>query len=106
MAQFTVHRNRNAATKSRFPLLLDVQTDLLSGLGTRVVLPLTLASTEARRATMKTLTPILKVQGKDFVAITPQLAGILTRNLGEPVADLSDQRPAILDALDLLFSEI
>ena len=27
MPQFAVHRNRNAATKGRFPLLLDVQTE-------------------------------------------------------------------------------
>lgn len=29
MPQFAVHRNRNTATKVRFPFLLDVQTDLL-----------------------------------------------------------------------------
>ena len=44
MPQFAVHRNRNAATKARFPLLLDVQTNLLEDLGTRVVIPLAPAS--------------------------------------------------------------
>ena len=33
MSQFAVHRNRNTATKARFPLLLDVQVDLLEELG-------------------------------------------------------------------------
>jgi toxin CcdB len=106
MTQFTAHRNRNDATKSRFPLLLDVQTDLLAGLATRVVVPLAPASAKGRSATLKTLTPIVRVDGKDYVALIPQLAGIVARELGEPVADLSAQRPAILEALDLLFTGI
>ena len=40
MPQFAVHRNRNAATRARYPLLVDVQSDLLAGMGTRVVVPL------------------------------------------------------------------
>ena len=39
MAQFAVDKNRNAATKGRFPLLLDVQSDLLEPLATRAVEP-------------------------------------------------------------------
>ena len=101
-----MHRNRNDATKSRFPLLLDVQADLLSGLGTRAVIPLAPASAEARRATMHTLTPVFRIHGKDYIAVTPQLAAIVARELGEPVADLRAERPAILDALDLLFTGI
>ncbi len=42
MPQFAVYRNRNAATRARYPLLLDVQSDLLAGMGTRVVIPLVL----------------------------------------------------------------
>ncbi len=106
MAQFTVHRNRNDATKSRFPLLLDVQTDLLAGLATRVVVPLAPASPATSRATIRTLTPVVRIEGADYVALIPQLAGIVARELGEPVADLGAQRPAILEALDLLLTGI
>ncbi len=106
MPQFTVHRNRNAATKARFPLLLNVQADLLGELGTRVVVPMTPATTVARRAAMRTLTPVVVVDGKDYLLMTPQLAGIAARELGPPVSDLSGQRPAVLAALDLLFTGI
>lgn len=106
MRQFMVYRNRNAATRSRFPLLLDVQSDLLGGLGTRVVIPLTPATAAARRTAMQTLTPTLVVDGREHLLVTPQLAGIATRELGAPVADLSDQRPTILAALDLLITGI
>ena len=106
MRQFTVHRNRNAATRTRYPLLLNIQTDLLAELGTRVVVPMTPATVVARRAAMRTLTPVLVVDDKDYLLVIPQLAGIAARELGPPVADLSAQRPAILAALDLLFTGI
>ena len=106
MPQFAVHRNRNAATKARFPLLLDVQTDLLEELGTRVVIPLTPASVATKRTTMQTLTPICTVDGKRYVLITPQLAGISANELGPSVADLSHARQVIIAALDLLFTGI
>jgi toxin CcdB len=106
MPQFAVHRNRNAATKARFPLLLDVQTDLLEDLATRVVVPLTPATAAAKRGAMHTLTPVCTVDGKSYLMFTPQLAGISTRELGPPIADLSHERPTILAALDLLFTGI
>jgi toxin CcdB len=106
MPQFAVHRNRNAATKARFPLLLDVQADLLEELGTRVVIPLAPASAAAKRTTMQTLTPICTIDDKPYVLITPQLAGIAAKELGPPVAHLTRDRQAVIAALDLLFTGI
>lgn len=106
MAQFSVHRNRNAATKARFPLLLDVQTDLLKDLATRVVIPLAPASESARRSAIEALTPLCTVEGKRYLLIAPQLAGIAAKELGPPVADLSNDRQSILGALNLLFTGI
>lgn len=106
MPQFTVHRNLNAATRGRFPLLLDVQADLLDGLATRVVIPLAPATPTTRRTSMQTLTPICTVDARDYVAVTPQLAGIAKKELGPPVADLSPQRESLIAALDLLFTGI
>ena len=105
MPQFAVHRNRHQATKARFPLLLDVQSDLLEPLATRVVVPLAPAGSIARSA-MDTLTPTLRVEGKDYLMMTPQLAGISTRELGPAVDDLSIQRGTILAAMDMLFTGI
>jgi toxin CcdB len=106
MPQFAVHRNRNVATKARFPLLLDVQSDLLEELGTRVVVPLTPASASAKRAAMQALTPLCTVEGKPYLLVTPQLAGIAAKELGPSIADLSHDRLAIVGALDLLFTGI
>ena len=106
MPQFAVHRNRNAATKVRFPLLLDVQTDLLEDLGTRVVIPLTPATAAAKRGALQTLTPVCTVEGKPYLLFTPQLAGISAKELGPPIGDLSQDRQTILAALDLLLTGI
>ena len=106
MPQFAIHRNRNTATRTRYPLLLDVQSDLLEDLGTRVVIPMALASPASKRSAMQTLNPICTVEGKAYVLVTPQLAGISAKELGPPVGDLLSERPAILAALDLLFTGI
>ncbi|MDB6108189.1 MAG: CcdB protein, partial [Gammaproteobacteria bacterium] len=43
MAQFSVHRNKNPRTKAAFPFVVDVQSELLEPLNTRVVIPMTKA---------------------------------------------------------------
>jgi toxin CcdB len=105
MPQFAVHRNPNADTKALVPFLLDVQSDLLGPLATRVVVPLYRAAA-LRGAVLKTLMPAFKVEGRAVIMATPELAGIPRRNLGPAVADLSAQRSAILAALDLLITGI
>jgi toxin CcdB len=41
VAQFSVYRNKNRRTKATFPFLVDVQSDLLEPLNTRVVILMT-----------------------------------------------------------------
>jgi toxin CcdB len=105
MAQFDVHRNRNAASRGRFPLLLDVQAELLEPLATRVVVPLSPASA-ARGKTLQTLMPTVRVDGKAYVAVVPQLAGVAAADLGPVVANLAGERDAIVAAFDLLITGI
>jgi toxin CcdB len=104
--QFAVHRNRHADTKARFPLLLDVQPDLLAELGTLVVVPLAPASPGTRRGVLQTLTPICIVEGRDYVPVAPQQAGISAKELGPAIADLAHERQKLIAALDLLFTGI
>lgn len=40
MPQFAVHLNTNPATRAKIPYLLDVQSDLIDGLATRLIVPL------------------------------------------------------------------
>ena len=62
------------------PFLLDVQSDLIAELGTRVVVPLYTA-TAMKGKTLRTLMPTFEIDDKQYVMVTPQLAGIAKRQL-------------------------
>ncbi len=105
MPQFSVHRNPNPATRSAFPFLLDVQSDLIAELGTRMVVPLCPVSAMKGKL-ITTLVPVFQVDGKQYAMLTPQLAGVPKKQVGAKVADLSSQRQEIIAALDLLITGI
>jgi toxin CcdB len=105
MAQFTVYRNKNPSTRSAVPYLLDIQSDLLESLETRVVVPL--CATEAIRGkAIRTLMPVVEIEGEPFAMLTPQLAGIPRSELGAPIARIEQQRFAIIAAIDVLVTGI
>lgn len=105
MAQFDVYENRNPKTKRLMPFLLDVQSDLLSGLATTVVIPLCLA-TEAAPLAMVRLTPSLNINNQGYLLLTPQLAGIAKNGLGDVMVNLAAYRDDIIGALDFLLTGI
>lgn len=103
MAQWTVYRNRNTETASEVPFLVDVQSDLLGQLGTRVVIPL-YRQGGASLQPITRLTLEVEIEGEVCLLMTPQLAGIALRELGAPVVSLHDHRSEIVAALDLLIT--
>jgi toxin CcdB len=105
MAQFDVYRNTSPASRARYPLLLDVQSDLLAGLNTRTVVPLRPASSMKGRL-LGRLTPVLHVEGKPYVMVTAQLASIAARLLGTKVDELAGQRQHVMAALDFLITGV
>ena len=105
MTQFAVYENTNPATSAAVPLLLNVQSDLLAELGTRVVVPLYTASAMQGKM-LRTLTPRFEIEGEPYVMMSPQMAGIAKKQLGAKVADLAAQRDEIIAALDLLITGI
>lgn len=97
MARFDVYK---MATAPGF--LLDVQTDLLSGLNTRVVvplLPLTDAPIPAQR-----LNPVLEIESLEVLMATQFLAAVPESELKEVVGNLEGSQNEISVALDMLFS--
>lgn len=103
MAAYSVFQNPNPRTNAAVPFLLDVQSELLSLLGTRVVVPLYRAEAADVHA-MSRLTPVVQFQGQSLVAMVPELAGIARRELGPISGDLASARAAILQAIDLLLT--
>ncbi|MFZ5950106.1 MAG: CcdB family protein [Candidatus Rifleibacteriota bacterium] len=103
MAQFSVYNNLNPATREFYPLLLNVQSTLLDGLETRLVIPLSLKS-NFHNNPIKELNPIFEFNKAEYLVLTQQLAAIHAKNLGPQVADASGSRQAILSAIDLLIT--
>ncbi len=106
MRQFCVYRNRNAATRSAYPLLLNVQSDLISETGTRIVVPMVPASGDRHPPPISSLAPLIDVNGKAHVLMTPLLSAVELADLGALEADLGSERAVMFAALDLLISGI
>ena len=103
MPQFTVYRNKNPRSKSTYPLLVDVQADLLESLQTRVVVPLTRTAALTKNP-LTHLTPAVAFDGENYMLMTPQLAGIARTELGAAVGSLASERQTIIAAMDFLLS--
>ena len=103
MAQFHVYRNLSASSKKTTPYLLDVQSNLLSELASRVVVPLRLVKHYSGKP-LATLMPVFQIEDHQVFALTQQLAAISTKDIGTPVADLSEHHYQIIAALDFLIS--
>ena len=103
MAQFSVYRNKNPRTKATYPYLVDVQSDLLEPINTRVVIPLTKVAALTRKP-VSHLTPELSFNGDRYLLMTPQLAGISRAELGAHAGTLLEARQIILAAVDFLLT--
>jgi toxin CcdB len=103
MAQFTVYRNKNQRTKTTFPLLVAVQSDLLEDLQTRVVIPLSKAAALAKKP-VSHLMPVLKFEGEAYTLMTPELAGVARNDLGPVAGSLAERNEVILAAMDFLLT--
>ena len=105
MAQFDVFKNKNRSTKTLYPYLVEIQSNLLSDLKTTVVIPLTLISNYGENK-LKILNPTFVILGKQYLSITTLIAGIDRNNLGEHISSLSESRDEIISALDFMITGI
>ncbi len=85
------------------PYLLDVQSDLLDGLDTRMVIPLRSLQAFPRVKLSTRLTPVLTLQGEELLMETPKMGAVPARVLKTPVTSLASEQAHISAALDFLF---
>lgn len=102
MARYQVFRN-SGAHAGDVPYLLDVQSDLLHGLETRVVVPLRRRDRFSADHIPQRLTPVFEIEGVACLLETPKLAAVPLRLLKQPVLSLAGEQAAITGALDFLF---
>ncbi|GEN28391.1 plasmid maintenance protein CcdB [Halovibrio variabilis] len=96
MARFDVFENEGG-----IGYLLDVQSDLLSGLNTRVVVPLLTKSTAPTPA--QRLNPVFSIEGHELVMATQYMAAVPKGELRSGVGSLAEKHDEISVALDMLF---
>ena len=100
MSQFVVYANADAASRKSIPCWLNVQSDLIETADSRVVIPM--VTPERAGSIIKRLMPELTVAGKRMVMDTAQVTHVPLQMLGKQIADLSNERLAIIDAIDML----
>jgi toxin CcdB len=101
MPQFAVYLNKNLRSRSVFPLLVDVQGELLRELETRVVIPL-VKSAAFTSYPLELVMPTVEVEGESYVLVTPQLAGVSKWDLGPHTGSVAGHSRAIFTATDIL----
>ena len=105
MSQFSLYQNNDKSTSTAYPYFVDVQSDLLDTLNTRLVIPLTPAELLDKKAPNH-LCPVIHIDQGDFVILTHQMASVPTKILREPVNELSTFRNEIIEAIDFLITGI
>ncbi len=103
MARFDIYPNPGHNKKSDVPYLLDVQSDLLSALDSRVVVPLRRVDRFDKVTLPKSLAPVFEIDGLSCFMETAKLAAVPAKILQLPVTSLANQHVAITTALDFLF---
>ncbi|MFT4191795.1 MAG: CcdB family protein [Comamonas sp.] len=101
MARFDVYRHPDSRLRKATPFLLDVQNDYISGLHTRVVIPLRAASLVP--IPLRDLNPAFEIDGTPVVLDTAAMGAIPATELKTAVGNLRAQSGLIVDALDALF---
>ncbi len=102
MAQFDVYTNPMADQRSRIPYWLDLQSDHIAQLGSRVIVPL--RTVKAMDSRIEGLQPMVAVGKQTLCADVPSLASFPARMLKSPVARIDTQRHELIAALDYLIS--
>ena len=99
MRQFDVYANPSKATRKAYPFIVDIQSNIISEIATRIVVPLG-RKADFRHEEMKGLTPAVTYEGEDLLLLIPQIASMPTKALKDPVGSLSHLRDEIIAALD------
>ena len=85
-------------------MVIDCQSELLSQLNTRLVVPL--IPRDRAPAPAQRLNPVFSVRGQEHVMATQFAAAVHVRELGEVVTSLRDCSFEIVGALDVLISGV
>lgn len=96
MARFGLYPNPNDDG-----YLLDVQTDLLGDLNTRIVVPMMPVANAPKPA--KRLNPVIDINGQAHVMVTQFMAAVPASMLKTAIVNLDETAEDMTNALDMVF---
>ncbi len=105
MSQFTLYLNKDKNSKKIYPYFVDVQNNLLSGLNSRLVIPLT-ASKKVNEKIASKLCPAISIDGEEYILVTNQMTTVPKSILKSEIDSLESYRYQIIDAIDMLITGI
>lgn len=103
MAQFDIYANPANGMEGGAPYVLDVQSDHLASLPTRMIVPLAIPDDFQP---LRHLNPLVEVGDERFALMTQFMAAVPRQVLGTPVGTLANRHADIVAALDFLFTGI
>jgi toxin CcdB len=104
VARFDLYRNPARSESKDIPLLLDVQSDFLETLETRMIVPLRRADRFGK--TIEHLNPVIVHEQQRLVLDTASMASVPRAELKQPTGNIRAMRLEVENALDFLFTGI
>ena len=101
MPRFDVYRNQDKQESKLIPFYLDIQSDHIKGLESRVVVPL--LNAELFKQKTEDIHPEFEIEGQLVVMLTPGLGSLPQGLLRKPICNISSKQMDIQNALDALF---
>ena len=103
--QFDVFENPSPRMREVYPYVVDVQSDLLSALATRMVVPLAVTALASQNLPRQ-LCPLISVNDKPLMLVPFEAAPLDKRLLKAEITSIRDRSHEIIAAMDTVLSGI
>lgn len=103
--QFDVFENPSPRMRDVYPYVVDIQSDLLSGLATHMVVPLAFTALAARDLPRR-LCPVITINDRALMLVPFEAAPLDKRLLKAEIASIRDRSHEIVEAMDAVLSGI
>jgi toxin CcdB len=100
MKQFDVYTNTDSDTNQAYPYFVDVQTELLDVLNSRVVIPLT--TVLPNKGLPNNICPKVEINGEQYYLLTYQITTVARSFLKKHESSLLLNRADVINSIDFL----
>lgn len=104
MPQFDIHKNPNPAARRIAPFVVNIQSDHIDHLATRLCAPI--KTRKLSSTPIAGLMPEIEIEGQPFVVFMQETAAVPAAMLGLSIASAAAYRYQLVAAVDLLVSGI